>query len=224
MAKSKEKNQALKLRHKGESIKDISKKLGVSKSTASLWCRDVKLTPKQVQRLHKKMLRGSYRGRLKGARIQYERRLKRNKELKREGFNKIGKCSDRDLLVAGAAVYWGEGSKSERKVRIGNSDPKMIKFMLKWFTRVWNIKRNRFTLHVGINEIHKDRVEEVEEYWSKVAKIPRKQFIKTTLIKAKNKKAYDNFPVHYGVLTIRVKRPVELHYQIMGLIEGLTRI
>lgn len=48
MAKSKEKNKALKLRQQGESIKKIAKKLKIAKSTISLWCRDIELTPEQI--------------------------------------------------------------------------------------------------------------------------------------------------------------------------------
>ena len=36
MAKSAEKNKAIGLRKKGESIKDIAKKIGIAKSTVSL--------------------------------------------------------------------------------------------------------------------------------------------------------------------------------------------
>jgi len=223
MAKSKEKNQALVLRQGGESIKEIAKRLKVAKSTVSLWCRDIELTPEQIQRLHERMVSRSYTGRLKGARIQYERRIKRIKDLKRRGLNRLGKLSGRDFLVAGAALYWGEGSKFGREVRFSNSDPEMIKFMTIWFKKIWKIDPKRFTLHVGINEIHRNRVEEVENYWSKLTKIPKEQFIKTTLIKVKNKKAYKNFPVYYGTLTIRIKKPAELHHQIIGLIEGMSR-
>lgn len=50
MAKSKEKNKALILRQNGESIKDIAKRLKISKSTVSLWCRDIKLTSEQIKK------------------------------------------------------------------------------------------------------------------------------------------------------------------------------
>lgn len=223
MAKSKEKNRAIELRQRGESIKWIAKKLKVAKGTISLWCRDVKLTPEQIQKLHERMLVGGYKGRLKGARIQYKRRLVKIKEFQKQGLERIGKLSNRDFLIAGVALYWGEGTKYRRDVRIGNSDPEVIKFMIKWFKKIWKIGSKRITLHVGINEIHKNRLEEVENFWSRVTKIPRKQFVKTTLIKAKNKKTYKNFSTYYGTLTIRIKKPADLHYQIMGLIKGLSR-
>ena len=223
MAKSKEKNKALKLRQKGESIKDIARKLKIAKSTVSLWCRDIKLTAEQIQRLHEKMVKGGYKGRMKGARMQYERRLKKVKEWEKKGVKQIQKISNRDLLIAGISLYWGEGTRKTRHLSFSNSDPEMIKFMIRFFRKVCKIEKDRFTAYIGINKIHKNRVKEVEKYWSKITNIPREQFTKTTLIKSKNKKVYKNFFIHYGTLTIRIKKSSELYYQMIGLIQGLVK-
>lgn len=224
MAKSKEKNKALDLRQEGQSIKEIAKKLKIAKSTVSLWCRDIELTAVQVKRLHERMVKGGYEGRMAGARAQYEQRLKRTKELKKQGRERLGKLSARDFLTAGLALYWGEGSKNDRQgVRISNSDPKIVKFILKWFRKVWNIPESEIGLAIIINKIHKYRVREVEEYWSKTTKIPQKQFSKTTLIKSKNRKNYKNFPIHYGVVTVRIRKSTGLHRQILGMLEGLAQ-
>ncbi|MDO8264939.1 MAG: helix-turn-helix domain-containing protein, partial [Candidatus Parcubacteria bacterium] len=112
MAKFKEKNIALKLRKKGNSIKDIAKKIGVVKSSVSRWCRDIELTKKQIQKLGEKMKAGAY----KGARVQYARRIERIKKYEQIGINRIGRLSDRDFLLSGLALYWGEGTKKNRKV------------------------------------------------------------------------------------------------------------
>jgi len=221
MAKTKEKNEVLKLRRKGKSIIDISKKIDVSKSTVSVWCRDIKLTKEQIENLRQRKIKGGYAGRMKGARMQYERRIKKIKDYEKKGVKEIGKLSDRDLLIAGLALYWGEGSKKTRRVSFSNSDPKIIKFIIKILRKVFKIKKDRLSAYIGINRIHKDRVEEVEDYWSKITGISRNQFTKTTLIKSKNKKRYSNFAVHYGTITIIVKKSSDLYYQIMGLINGL---
>ncbi len=221
MAKTKEKNKALELRQKGKSIKEIAKKVGVVKSTVSFWCRDIKLTSKQIEELHKKMIKGSYKGRMKGARIQYERRIKKIKKYNKEGIRQIGRLSNRDLLIAGLSLYWGEGSKKTRSVSLSNSDPKIIKFAIKFLKRTFNIDKNRLGAYIGINRVHRNRIEDVENYWSKITGIPGKQFTKTTLIKAKNKKNYSNFQVHYGTITIKVRKSADLYYRIIGLIKGL---
>lgn len=221
MAKSIEKNKAIYFRQKGKSIKEISNKIGVAKSTVSLWCRDIKLTAGQLKRLHKRMIRGSYRGRIKGARVQYEKRLKRIKDAENNGAEIIGKLTNRDLLLSGIALYWGEGSRKKRETSFSNSDPEIIKFIIKWFRAIFNVKKGEFVLRVAINKIHKKRVDKVIDYWSRITKISKDQFRKTTLIKTNNKKFYNNFAIHYGTLTIKIKKSSGIYYQIMGLIRGL---
>lgn len=51
MAKFKEKIQARELRRNGESIGGIGRKLGVAKSTVSLWCSDIGLSEEQIRKL-----------------------------------------------------------------------------------------------------------------------------------------------------------------------------
>lgn len=86
------------------------------------------------------------------------------------------------------ALYWGEGSKKKRELFIINSDPEMIKFLLDAFRRLFKIENDRFILGVGINIIHKEREEEIKDYWSKITGIPKSRFRKTIFSKSKNKK------------------------------------
>ena len=217
MAKSKEKIKARELRRQGKSIKEIAKKLKVSKGSVSVWCRDIELTPKQIARLEKKIQVGSYRGRLKGARVQLQRRLANTARLKKEGAELLGSLSERDLLLIGAGLYWGEGTK-KKVVRIGNSDPRMIKFAINWFNYIWKIPKEQLSFQILINKVHKHRVDKVEKYWSQIADAPKSQFTKTILIKAKSKKFYKNFENHFGTLTIRVRKSTFLHHKIEGLL------
>lgn len=221
MAKSNERNKAIALRQKGKSIKQIAQKLKVSKSSVSLWCRDVTLSPKQIQSLHEKMVRGSYLGRMVGSKMQHEKRMQRVSESEKRGLEEIGKLSKRDLLISLIALYWGEGSKKKRELFINNSDPEMVQFLMKAFEELFDVKKDRFILAVGINIIHKHRDKEIREYWSDITNIPLEQFRKTIFIKAKNKKNYSNFATHYGTLRINISRSIDIYYRIMGLIKGL---
>lgn len=77
MAKSEQRLLAISLRQRGKSLKDISEALKISKSSASLWCRNVTLTNKQIDSLNQRWLMGTYRGRLKGAMFNKEMRQKK---------------------------------------------------------------------------------------------------------------------------------------------------
>ncbi|MDP2910043.1 MAG: helix-turn-helix domain-containing protein [bacterium] len=221
MAKTIEKNKAIELRKKGESIKEIAKKIGIAKSTVSLWCRDIKLTDKQINDLHQRMVMCGYKGRMIGARAQYNQRIEKIKQFKDQGIKEIGTLSNRELMIACVALYWAEGSKKIRTFSFCNSDPDMVKFFIKFLKDVLYIKIERLRPWIGINIIHEERVNEVMEYWSKITGIPKNQFTKTILIKAQNKKKYSNFPVHYGTISIRITKSASLLYRICGLIDGL---
>jgi predicted transcriptional regulator len=73
------KEKAIKLRKRGRSIRDIEKILGIPRSTLSGWLRDVKLSKKQKERLHKKWLAALVKARLKANEVNKAKRLERMK-------------------------------------------------------------------------------------------------------------------------------------------------
>ena len=219
MAKSIKKLIAFKLRRKGKSIKEIAKLISVSKSSVSIWCRDIQLTPKQKLNLQKKMIRAGHLGRLRGAltnKMKKEKRLHFYTELARK---KVGKLTNRDLFIAGLGIYWGEGSKG--KFSFANSDPFMVIFMSMWIQKYLRMEKRYFLPRVYINEIHRKREKKVLHFWSTLLNLPRQQFYKTVFIKAKQKKIYTNHNTHYGILTLRVAKSTNLSYYVLGMIDVL---
>jgi hypothetical protein len=225
MVKIIEKNKVLQLRKKGNSINEISQKLNVPKSTVSVWCRNIQLTPEQIERLTKKQESGSYKGRMKFLERIRKERIKEVALLRRRGIKEIGKLNKRDLFIAGVVMYWSEGYTYLGGDQVGftNSDPKMILFILKWLEKICGVSKDNMSLQVKINQIHKNRIKEVEHYWSNITKIPLNQFNKTVLIKSKIKKIYPNHHSHYGTLRVIVHRGTKLRRKINGWIEGLTK-
>ena len=223
MAKSVERLKSRDLRKNGLSIKEIAKKINVSKSTVSRWCSDIELTKEQIQKLDENQILGAYRGRLIGARIQLEKRLKIINDFKKLGKKEIGSLSGRDLLIAGLSLYLGEGSKKRNQIQFTNSDPEIIKFMIKWFKLIIGISQDRFALNVFINELHKNRAENIMSFWSNVIGMPSDQFNKTVFIKSKSKKVYENSDKYFGTLAIRVKKSSRIQYKILGLMDSLLK-
>lgn len=221
MAKYLLKNKSRELRRKGISVKKIAEYLKVSKSSVSIWTRDIILTVAQLEKLRSSMLRGSELGRTKGALVQKERRLKFIEESRNKGIAELSSINERELLIAGLALYWGEGSKKSQEVEFCNSDPKMIQFLLLWLKKCFRIMPDEIKCCVGINQMHEKREKVVKDYWSKISGIPISQFRKTSLKKVKNKKVYENFNEHYGTLSVIVVKPSRFYFKILGLIEGL---
>lgn len=222
MAKSNLRLKARKLRKRGVSVKTIAQYLSVSKSTASLWVRDIILSIEQLEGLRKSMLKGGELGRIRSALLQKERRLKLIEESRRLGIAQIRNLTERELLIAGLSLYWGEGSRKQREVEFCNSDPQMVKFLLYWLQKCFGVDGKDIRCTVGINEIHRGREQGVRDYWSKISGIPLNQFSKTSFKKVKNKKIYENFHRHYGTLSVSVIKPARFYYKIIGLIDGLS--
>lgn len=221
MAKSYLRLRARELRKQGISVKEIARSVGASKSSASLWTKDIILSVDQLEQLKKKALKGAERGRLVNSLRQKEARLKRIEAARLVGVQEFEHLSARELLVTGLAIYAGEGNKKTRAVRFCNSDPKIIKFMIHWYKECFGVFSDRLSCFVGINEVHRSREYVVKQYWSELTGIPLSSFTKSSFKKVTNTKVYDNFNDHYGSLDVRVLRPGELYYKIIGLIDGL---
>ncbi len=90
------------------------------------------------------------------------------------GAAAIGVLSDRDLLIAGTALYAGEGAKGDGKVSLANSDPRMISLFLRWLRTFWDVDerrmRVRLYLHEGLD------IDEATRFWSELTAIPSEQF------------------------------------------------
>ncbi len=222
MAKFELKIKAREMRSEGTSVRTISKNLGIAKSTASLWTRDIILSVEQLQSLRERWIKGTELGRLKGALMQKNRRLDLIEKRKKEGMDRLRNISDNEFFIAGIALYWAEGSKKNRKLHLCNSDPDMIVFMIAWLKKFFGIGTNRLKAVVGINEIHRERETLVKKYWSEITGIPLDQFRRTSFKKVKNNKVYKNFNDHYGTLGIYVLKGSEFYYKMLGLITGLS--
>lgn len=80
------------------------------------------------------------------------------------------KLSEREFLVAGVALYAGEGSKTDGCVRFANSDPRMIYFYCCWLRRFFAIDESRLRVHLCLHE-GLDLAATIA-YWSSVTGIP----------------------------------------------------
>lgn len=217
--KYEEKLEAIKLRKQGWSYPKIQRKLLVSRSSVSLWCRDVALTPEQVFKLLENKLKGGDKGRIISAKKQQQKRIERTKKLFNLGKNKIGKLNKRERFIAGVALYAGDGVKGDKEFSFSNSNPVLIKFMVDWVREFFNFSKTRIKgsvwLHENLNE------NKAKKYWSKVASIPFNQFTKTYIAKNKPNSRKIRKNLHqFGVFGIKIS-DCDLQREILGLMAGV---
>jgi transcriptional regulator with XRE-family HTH domain len=214
MAKSAAKQEARKLRKEGCSILDISKKLSVSKSSVSLWCRDIELSLVQIQRLHASMVAGSLPGRLLGSEAQKKKRIERQQEAIIEAQKEFSDLKNLPFFFLGLGLYWGEGDKKAH-IRFFNSDPEVIKVMIVWFQDILEAHQEDFMVYLNLNEAHKKRIPEIIEYWSFITGIPKNQFRKPSLVKVAHKKTYDNPELYKGTLCVAIAKSRRRLYKVL---------
>ncbi len=221
MAKSQEKIKARELRKRGESIKQIAKRLHVSASSVSAWCNDIFLTKEQITSLEFRMKDPNY-----GRRQIYLNQVKKLKaekiaRLKKEGIERIGKLNEREFIIAGLALYWAEGFKKDKQIGFANIDPRMVIFFLKWLEVCFDVKKTDIKLRLTLNESYIDKINAMQNYWSQATGIPTSNFQKPIIQKVVWKKEYENKDEYKGVLRIRVAKSLSLLRMIDGMIGGL---
>lgn len=216
--------KARELRAAGWTYPQIAAELGVSKSSCSLWLRDMEPPPVtgERERFSSERAYAMWRGRWK------ERLARRNAERDNEKLaaaQEIGRLTDREILVAGAMLYWAEGTKSKpwrrsERVTFVNSDPELIRFYLAWL-RLVGVTEDRLRLNVQIHE--SADVAAAVLFWAELAGIPAERFGKTTLKRHNPKTVRKNVgDTYHGCLVVRVSEGAELYRRIEGWTAGVV--
>lgn len=211
------------MRRRGKSISQISRAIGIGKGTVSVWCRDIALTPRQIQRLLRRKELGLKAGQLHAAENKRSRRLAVTERYLAEGTARFSSPSEAELFSTGLALYLAEGAKTAHRIHFVNSDPRLIEFMLRWLGRFFGVSRMQVAPSVLINEIHRPRINTVLRFWSRYLHMPLSQFRGTVFVKTIQRKAYANHDRYYGTFRFQVLKGTELWYKISGLMEGLLQ-
>jgi transcriptional regulator with XRE-family HTH domain len=158
-----EQERARELRSLGWTVAEIADDLGVARSSVSLWVRDVEFEPRPRQR-----------ARRRGPNVLQRRKAAEIEAFDREGIARIGQLSAKEFLVAGVALYAGEGSKTDGDVKLANSDPGLIRFFCLWLRTFFSVEESRLRvwlyLHEGLD------LEAAIAFWSGLTGIPASQF------------------------------------------------
>lgn len=179
MTKSIERTRAVELRRKGKSYSEIKEIMRVSKSSLSLWLRNIPLTEEQIKKIEGNKERAIER-------FRETMRLKREKRLL-EYYKKQKKSwlplSEREFFLAGLFLYWGEGNKASRHtISISNTDPTMLVFSLMWMEK--SLKIPKESIKAALQLYSDMDVEEAMDYWSYILGIPKSRFNKPYIKKS----------------------------------------
>ncbi len=133
-------------------------------------------------------------------------------------FNQPKNVSSYFIYGLGLGLFWGEGNKKDRhSVRLGNSDPKLIRYFIKFLKEIYNIDERR--LRFGIQVFNDVSSHEALLFWSKELSVDKSQFQKVVITPTRGTGSYKKKSKH-GVLTVYFYNK-KLRDTIMGAIEGL---
>ncbi|CAM5716001.1 MULTISPECIES: hypothetical protein [Streptomyces] len=218
-AKDDLREKARELRLQGMTYDQIQVELGCSKSSISLWVRDL---PKPEPRYTEEERLARMNAGLANLRAGQDRERVETKRAARES---IGKLSDRELFIAGVTLYWAEGMKDKPYSRresllFINSDPNVIKVYLRWLDLL-GVARDRLHIRVSIHE--SGDAPGAERFWSDVTGVPRTAFMRATLKKHNPKTNRRNTGATYhGCLVIYVTKSAELYRRVEGAWYGIV--
>jgi len=209
------------LRFKGYSLSQIYQKTKIPKTTIRTWISDIKITVKQRNILKARTQRALQKGRIKNQKMQKQSRVKKEKELFRDGIKELGGVNNRELFITGVALYWAEGFKNKHEHRLGfcNSDPDMIKFYIK-FLKNLGVGEERLVVRIAVNQNYKNKINEIQKFWVEAISVSQNQFVKPFFQKINWKKKYEN-DNYYGVLRVHVKDSLDLLLKMRGWIKAL---
>lgn len=198
----------------------ISQRLGLSKSTLSDWLREIPFEPNAM------VIKRIGLGKLKSARTKNRQRMESIKAMRKLAREEIGKLTKRDLWLLGIGIYLGEGAKLNESTRIINADPAIVQMIMKWFGVICGLEIKNIIPRI---HLYPDTdIDGAIKYWSRITKIPKKQFSRTQVDYRTNKSSKKKHKLPYGTLHLTTKSFGDkkfgrnLHRRIMGWIETVS--
>lgn len=224
-AKLEEHKIAVKLRKVGYSHSEILENIKVSRSSLTLWLKDIKLTKSQIERLRLK----NETARKLGSLTLKRNRIEKTRKIINKAKSEINNLNESYLKIIGSILYWAEGSKQKehdpsKELVFSNSDPKMIKVYLLWVKKCLLIKPSDIVFEMYIHKTYQKTQNSLATYWSKVTNFDKSCFQKVYFKKNKVHTMRKNKGKDYhGVLRISVKRSTDLNRKVTGWIQGICK-
>jgi len=180
--------KAFDLRKKGKSYSEIRNIVRVSKSTLSNWLKDIELSKQHKSRLSRLQATGYI-----GAKKNQSNALLHHKKIRESAEKEAFKLAENSFFVAGLMLYWAEGSKNAGSVQFSNSDPEMIRIMMRWFRQFCAVSEYKFKIGLFIHSLHNS--ENCLGFWRRITSVPLAQFykpyIKPSIFSNRKNKLYE---------------------------------
>ena len=204
--KVREREQVRQLRRQGLSYSQIRQIVGVSKSSISLWTRDIELLPKQKDQLKSSRVRRVE----KYSETRRRQREAREAVVYAEAEVEYATLSRDPTFMYGLALYVGEGAKTSRgRILLSNCDPRVLRKFVR-FMELLGVRADDLRIRIYL---HPHRSEgEALGFWSREIGLPVTRFGRTATavssaskgLKA-DKQPYGTCSVYYDSMELWLK-------------------
>ncbi len=196
----KDKEKAIQLRQQGRSYKQINHELSIPISTLAAWFKNEPWSREIKSRLSKEVSWLNPKALELLVHANKERWRLKHEEYRTAALREFKRYKDDPLFLAGIMLYWGEGEKQSKSsvVRLGNSEPEMIRIFNLFLTKVLKIDPERISAWLLL---YPDLVDSVQKnFWSKSTGLSLSQFKRSIYIKGR----HPTKRLSYGVCTIYI--------------------
>lgn len=184
------------LRSRGYSVPEISKTIGVSKTSVLRYIKGVEILPEFLE---------NWAGKRGGSR---KRKLSKERKAFEEARKIIGNLSNKEKLLFISALYWAEGNKKD--FILINSDPDLVKVFVFALREVIGINEDR--LHISLRVYQDIDIEKCKIFWSETLEIPKEKIRSINVLLGRK-----NGKLTYGMCRVRVTKGGDLLKQIGGI-------
>lgn len=199
------------LRRCGLSYGEIRKLIPVPKGTLSHWCRDIELTSDQVAGIRARTTspRGVPRDTQRKRRVEVA-------QIRRNALAEAPVLVKQSLWVAGTALYWGEGSKTTRRLQLANADPAVLRLFVRW-VRSYLDSDGDFVMSLNLHADNNDRA--AKRWWTHQLRLSP-DFTKTFIKPDGTGHRKNTLP--HGVCRVTLRRSADAFVTVMAWVEWLS--
>ena len=213
------KQKAIQLRlEKQLSYGAIQKELFVAKSTLSDWLKPFPLSREKIIELRRLAWKNSE------AKIELfrttmrERRENQDVSVYKIYLKHFTRIPDIAIFTSGLILYLAEGSKtSNYRVSLANTDPRVLKFFVKWLYRFFKVKKDKLRVHLHLYEGMD--LDKEKEFWKNELEINEVQFYKPFITKYKKSSFLYKESFRHGTCSVIISS-TELKRKIMMAIKA----
>ena len=204
-------------RFNGLSVRELAIAAGVSKSSVSLWVRDIQLTEGQLAELRER--NPAYNAQRNGAAILVARGRARRAGYQEEGRALVREGHDR--FVQACLLYWAEGAKARHSLSFSNADAEMVLLWMDLLRTTFHVAEDRIRITCYLYADHVARQAEVEDYWLELTRLHRSNMCRSIVnnySRSSKRKRQNKLP--YGTVKVAV-HDTRLIQMVLGGIQEI---